>query len=184
MTVAPFRAHEMSDNFTIAIDRLIGHEGGYSDNRNDPGNWTGGRVGVGELKGTKFGIAANTYPTLDIKNLTRDQAVAIYRRDFWDSIRGDGLTLEVGFQLLDGAVNSGITQAVRWLQRAVGVADDGLIGPVSQAAFKAADQNDAVLLFNAERLEFMTRLSNWPDAGKGWARRIAANLRYGAQDNG
>lgn len=173
----------MSDNFTIAIDRLLSHEGGYSTVRADPGNWTGGRVGVGELKGTKYGIAAASYPTLDIKNLTHAQAVSIYRRDFWNAINADTLPLAVGFQLLDGAVNSGPAQALRWVQRAVGVADDGRIGPVTLAAIKRADVSDVVLLFNAERLDFMTRLKNWPDAGKGWARRIAANLRYGASDN-
>lgn len=53
--------------FDKAFDRLIGHEAGYSNDRRDPGNWTGGIVGKGQLKGTKFGIAANTYPNLDIK---------------------------------------------------------------------------------------------------------------------
>ncbi len=173
----------MTDNFTRAIERLLSHEGGYSNVRTDPGNWTGGRVGVGELKGTKYGIAASSYPQLDIRNLNYAQAVSIYRRDFWDAIRGDSLPFAAAFQLLDGAVNSGIGQALRWVQRAVGVADDGLIGTVSQAAIKRADVSDVVLLFNAERLDFMTRLKNWPDAGKGWARRIATNLRYGASDN-
>lgn len=171
------------DRFPQFIDRLLAHEGGYTDDRRDPGNWTGGKVGVGQLKGTKFGIAANTYPTLDIKNLTRAQAVEIYRRDFWERSRSDRLHPAVGFQLLDGAVNSGIPQASRWLQRAVGVADDGIIGPVTLAAIRAADHNDMVLLFNAQRIDFMTRLKNWPVHGAGWMRRIASNLRYAASDN-
>lgn len=173
----------MTDPFRKFIDRLLSHEGGYTADRRDPGNWTGGRVGVGQLKGTKFGIAANTYPQLDIKNLTRDQAVEIYRRDFWGAAKCDRLPPAVGFQLLDGAVNSGIPQATRWLQRAVGVADDGILGPVTLAAIRAADPNDLVLLFNAQRIEFMTRLSTWAVHGAGWMRRIAANLRYAATDN-
>lgn len=173
----------MTDPFRKLIDRLLSHEGGYTADRRDPGNWTGGRVGVGQLKGTKFGIAANTYPQLDIKNLTRDQAVEIYRRDFWEAAKCDRLPPAVGFQLLDGAVNSGIPQATRWLQRAVGVADDGILGPVTLAAIRAADPNDLVLLFNAQRIDFMTRLSTWAVHGAGWMRRIAANLRYAATDN-
>ncbi len=165
------------------IDRSLSHEGGFTADRRDPGNWTGGRVGAGELKGTKFGIAANTYPTYDIRNLTRPQAIAIYKRDFWERARCDRLPAVIGFQLLDGAVNSGITQATRWLQRAVGVADDGMIGPVTLAAITAADPNDIVLRFNADRLEFLTRLSTWTVHGAGWSRRIAGNLRYAAQDN-
>ena len=173
----------MTDGFPTFIDRLLSHEGGYSRDRNDPGNWTGGAVGVGTLKGTKFGVAANTYPHLDIKNLTRDQAIAIYRRDFWDRARCDRLPGAVAFQLLDGAVNSGIAQASRWLQRAARVADDGLIGPVSLAAIKATDPNDLVYRFNADRIEFMTRLKNWKHHGAGWMRRIAQNLRFAAIDN-
>lgn len=173
----------MTDRFPQFIDRLLSHEGGYSADRNDPGNWTGGRVGAGELRGTKFGIAANTYPQLYIKNLTRDQAVEIYRRDFWEAAKCDRLPPAVGFQLLDGAVNSGIPQATRWLQRAVGVADDGILGPVTLAAIRAADPNDLVLLFNAQRIDFMTRLSTWAVHGAGWMRRIATNLRYAATDN-
>lgn len=173
----------MNDHFATFIDRLLSHEGGYSSDRTDPGNWTGGRPGVGELRGTKFGIAANTYPTLDIINLTRAQAIAIYRRDFWLAAKCQLLPPSTAFQLLDGAVNSGIAQATRWLQRAVGVADDGAIGPVTLAAIKGKDPNDIVLLFNAERLDFMTRLNNWTHHGRGWARRIAGNLRFAATDN-
>lgn len=173
----------MADKFDTFIRRILSHEGGYSTDRTDPGNWTGGRVGVGTLKGTKFGIAANTYPTLDIKNLTWETAAALYRRDFWDAAKAASLPPAVGFQLLDGAVNSGVRRATQWLQRAARVADDGIIGPASLAAIKAADPNDLVFRFLAERLEFMTGLVNWPNHGKGWARRIAANLRLAAEDN-
>lgn len=173
----------MTDLFRTFIDRLLAHEGGYSADRNDPGNWTGGAKGVGQLKGTKFGIAANTYPTLDIKNLTREQAIEIYRRDFWLRAKCDQMPRAAAFQLLDGAVNSGIGQAARWLQRAASVADDGLIGPMTLAAIKRMDPNDLVLRFNAQRLDFMTRLKNWPHHGAGWVRRIAANLNHAATDN-
>ena len=173
----------MADHFDKFIRRILSHEGGYSTDRSDPGNWTGGKVGVGTLKGTKYGIAANTYPTLDIKNLTWDQAAAIYRRDYWLASKADKLPPAVGFQLLDGAVNSGVRRATQWLQRAARVADDGIIGPVTQRAIDAADPSDLVMRFVAERLDFMTGLSNWPNHGRGWARRIAANLRHGAEDN-
>lgn len=173
----------MADKFDTFIRRILSHEGGYSIDRADPGNWTGGRVGVGALKGTKFGIAANTYPDLDIKNLTWETAAALYRRDFWDAAKAASLPPAVGFQLLDGAVNSGVRRATQWLQRAARVADDGILGPASLAAIKAADPNDLVFRFLAERLEFMTGLTNWPNHGKGWARRIAANLRLAAEDN-
>lgn len=173
----------MKDHFPTFIERLLSHEGGYSADPEDPGNWTGGAKGVGTLKGTKFGIAANTYPQLDIKRLTREQAIEIYRRDFWARAKCAQLPKAAAFQLLDGAVNSGIGQAARWLQRAVGVADDGLIGPATLAAVSRTDANDLVLRFNAQRIDFMTRLKNWKHHGAGWMRRIAGNLNYAAIDN-
>jgi len=161
--------------FDIAFDRLMGNEGGYTDGKGDPG---------GE---TNWGISKRSYPLVDIKRLTRDEAKAIYLRDFWLRINADRLCATgrdgVAFQVFDFAVNSGIETAVRYLQRALGVADDGHWGPRSQAAADAASETDMIMLLNAERLDFMTRLDNWPTASRGWARRIVADLRYGAADS-
>lgn len=170
-------------NFDTAFERLIGHEGNFSDLASDPGNWTGGRVGVGLLKGTKFGIAANTYPDLDIKNLTLGEARAIYRRDWWDKIAADALPPAVVFQMWDFAVNAGMGTARRGLQYAAGVAQDGKIGPLTIAAVTMADMNDLLMKFNAYRLRHYTSLSTWATFGKGWTNRVAAQLDYAAQDN-
>lgn len=158
-------------DFDTAATRLLGHEGRYVNNPRDPG---------GE---TNWGISKRSYPNLDIRNLTREQALAIYRRDFWDRVNGDKLHDGVAYQLFDFAVNSGIETAIRYLQRALGVADDGHWGPLSQAAADRTGESDTIMLLCAERLDFMTRLSNWSDASRGWARRIAGNLRYGAIDS-
>jgi lysozyme family protein len=158
-------------NFDTAFDRLIGHEQGYVNDPNDPG---------GE---TNWGISKRSYPHLDIKNLTREDSKAIYRRDFWNRIKADTLYDGVAYQTFDFAVNSGIETAVRYLQRAVGVADDGHWGPASMAAATAMSESDTIMRLNGERLDFMTRLRNWPHASRGWARRIAQNLRYGAIDS-
>lgn len=156
--------------FDTAFDRLIGHEGGYVNDPKDPG---------GE---TNWGISKRSYPKLNIKKLTREGAREIYRRDFWQRIRADALPDGVAYQLFDFAVNSGIETAVRYLQRALGVADDGHWGPVSQQAANNTSETDMIMALNAERLDFMTRLKNWSNDGKGWTRRIAQNLRYGVMD--
>lgn len=171
------------NKFLLYINRLLESEGGYSADRTDPGNWTGGRVGVGHLKGTNWGIAAASYPNLDIKALSRDDAINIYKRDFWDQCHADLLPSAVAFSALDGAVNSGCVRSIQWLQESAGVADDGKWGPFTEAAIKRADPNDLLLRYNANRLEFMTRLAAWDTQGKGWARRIAKNLLLGAEDN-
>lgn len=157
--------------FDDACDRVLGHEGRYVNNPKDPG---------GE---TNWGISKRSYPTVDIRHLTREGAKDIYRRDFWNRINADRLCDGVAFQLFDFAVNSGIETAVRYFQRALGVADDGHWGPISQAAADGTSESDQIMLVLAERLDFMTRLSNWEDASRGWARRIAANLRFGAKDS-
>lgn len=159
------------DRFDQFIERLLSHEGGYVNDPRDPG---------GE---TKWGISKRSYPKVNIRTLSRESAIEIYRKDFWQRSGANALPDAVGFQLLDAAVNSGIGQATRWLQRALGVADDGIIGPATRSALSQSDPNDVVMRFLGERLDFMTRLTTWPTYGKGWARRIAQNLRYGAQDN-
>lgn len=156
-------------NFDTAFTRLIDSEGGYVNNPADPG---------GE---TKFGISKRSYPDLDIANLTLDQAKAVYLRDFWNPL-GDAHPA-IKFQCFDFAVNSGIGTAIRKLQLAVGVADDGHWGPKSAAALAAMDLNDVLMRFAAQRLLFMTSLSNWEHNSKGWARRIAKDLLYAAEDN-
>ena len=170
-------------NFDTSFERLIGHEGAYSDDRRDPGNWTGGRVEVGELKGTKYGIAANTYGDIDIKNLTLEGAKAIYYRDWWLKIGADELPSPVVFQMWDFAVNAGMGKARQALQYAAGVAQDGNVGPMTLAAVKRTELNDLLLKFNAYRIRFYTSLSTWPTYGKGWANRVAWQLDYAAQDN-
>ena len=157
-------------NFDTAFDRLIGHEGDYVNNPDDPG---------GE---TKWGISKRSYPHLDIKSLTRDQAKEIYRQDFWDKI-GDSAHSAVKFQLFDFAVNSGIKRAIKELQRAVKVVDDGDWGPKSQDAAVAMDHNDILMRVLGFRLRFMVKLPNWKHASAGWAIRIADNLLYAADDN-
>lgn len=170
--------------FDKAIARVLPIEGGLSMRRSDPGNWTGGHVGVGKLLGTKYGIAANTYPTLDIKNLTWDDAKVIYKRDFWDKVHaGTELPAAVAFSGLDGAINSGQARSIAWLQFAAHVTADGVWGPVTRAAIAAADPNDMLLRYLAKRQRFMTGLGNWAENSRGWAIRICDCMLFGAEDN-
>ena len=156
--------------FEQAFDRLVDHEGGYVFNVNDPG---------GE---TKFGISKRSYPLLNIKTLDIESAKAIYLKDFWKPL-GDDAHPSIKFQAFDFAVNSGIQTALRKLQRVIGVADDGHFGPVSRKALNAMPVSDVLMLYLAERLDFMARLTTWDSFGRGWARRIVKDLRYAALDN-
>jgi lysozyme family protein len=164
-------------NFERILNVVLGSEGNYTDNQADPGNWSGGSVGSGQCRGTKFGISAAAYPDLDIANLTLGGAQAIYRRDYWDKIAGDHLPVDLGLLVFDAAVNNGVGRAVRWLQQVVGVNQDGAIGPQTlQALDRAIEQPAghqhlcAELL--AQRMVFMAALPTWREFGLGWARRL------------
>ena len=173
----------MGLTFDTAFDRLIGHEGKFTNDPKDRGNWTTGVIGKGQCKGTKYGISAMTYPDLDIRNLTLDQAKAIYKRDWWDRINADDLHPAIVFQVWDFAVNAGMGTAKRKLQKAVNVAEDGIIGPMTIKAIKKADLNDVLMKFNSAKLKHYTSLSTWPRYGKGWTNRTADQLNYAALDN-
>lgn len=157
-------------NFDTAFDRLLGNEGGYTAGAGDPG---------GE---TNWGISKRSYPQLDIKALTREQAKAIYLRDFWQRGQMDQFDGALAYQVFDFAVNASIETAVRKLQAAAGVADDGHIGPVTVAAIKAMQVPEMLALFTAEVLEFRSNLSTFPTFGRGWTRRAVADIRYAVND--
>ena len=168
-------------DFDKSFARLINSEGGFSNNPADDGNWTGGKQGLGEIKGTKYGIAASSYPYLDIENLTLDDAKAIYKRDFWD-ILGDA-DAAIKYQLFDAAVNHGRGNAIRFLQRAVGVADDGDWGQHSQGALDKMEKNDILFRFLAYRFKFWASLTKFDTFGRGWVNRGADDLLYASEDN-
>lgn len=150
--------------FDEAFPRLIQHEGGYVNDPRDPG---------GE---TRWGISKRSYPHLDITNLTLAQAAEIYRRDYWGPAGCEAVPAQIRFDLFDMAVNSGVRQAVRALQRAVGEVEDGILGPRTLQAIGSLPPARLVARFNGARLAFMVALPTWDAFGRGWARRIAANL--------
>lgn len=160
--------------FDEALSRLIGHEGGFVDHPADPGGATNWGI-------TERVARANGY-TGAMRAMPRSVAAQIYRRQYWAAVRADDLPREIAFQVFDAAVNHGPTQAVRWLQAAVGTTQDGLIGPKTLQAAALSNRYTLPLLYNAQRLNFYTGLSTWPTFGRGWARRVAGNLTYAAKD--
>lgn len=161
--------------FNEFFDRLMQHEGGYVNHPNDPG----GETMWGVTKRVARGHGYNG----PMRSLPKSLAQEIADKSYWQAIQGDKLDRAIAWQLVDAAYNHGNRNAVKFLQRAVGVSDDGIIGPRTLAAVNAKDKNDVLMLFNAERLEFYTKLGTWQTFGRGWARRIAGNLRWAAKDN-
>lgn len=151
-------------NFDACFERLLGHEGGYVDHPADPGG------------STKYGISRRAYPGEDIQGMTLERAKEIYLRDYWGPAGCDAVPDALRFDLFDMAVLSGVKTAVRCLQRAAGADADGILGPRTLIAVQYVPAPRLLARFNGARLAALTELPTWPAFGKGWCRRIAANL--------
>ena len=152
-------------DFDTAIGKVLHHEGGYSDHHDDPGGRT--RYGITEAVARRVGYRGA------MSELPLELAKQIYRREYWDAVRADEMPPAVRYPLFDAAVNSGVGQAIRWLQRAAGVEADGVIGPRTLAAVNGMEGSGLRARMLAQRLRMMTTLDNWPSFSRGWARRIA-----------
>ena len=154
--------------FDEAFHELLGHEGEYVDHPRDPGGAT--RWGVTERVAREYGYAS------DMKVFPVETAKAIYRKQYWDAVRAEELPAPLRYPTFDAAVNSGVAQAVKWLQRTVGAVDDGKIGPETLRVANGSDAEKAARQMTGRRLRFMTELATWPAFGRGWSKRIAAVL--------
>ncbi|GHT91989.1 hypothetical protein FACS1894122_05210 [Alphaproteobacteria bacterium] len=143
-----------STKFLKAFEYLMYHEGGYSNNQADAG---------GE---TKFGISKRSYPHLDIKKLTQDQARQIYFVDFWLKGKYESIDDEhIALKVFDLAVNVGIPQANKLIQRAlrstgVSVTEDGIVGPVTLKAINNADSTDLLTALKSEAAGYYRLIAN------------------------
>lgn len=157
----------MDSKFLKAVEVVLAHEGGYVNNPNDPG---------GE---TKFGISKRSYPSLDIKNLTKQQAIDIYYRDWWVKYRYREIAdVDLATKVFDLSVNMGPSQGHKILQRAINFVEDGnlevdgIIGPKTIAAANSADVEKVLqtmrfmaaeyyYLLAKRRKEFRSFLMGW-----------------------
>lgn len=166
-----------ASSFDAALARVLDHEGGYSNHPADPGGPTmkGIIQRVYDAYRTRSG-----QPLRPVRQIERDELVAIYRSQYWDAVRGDDLPAGLDYMVFDGAVNSGPAQAAKWLQRALAVPADGQVGAVTlAAAARCADLGALVDDICARRLAMLKRLATWPVFGAGWGRRVADVRRVG-----
>ena len=131
---------------------VLSHEGGLQKRTDDPGNWTGGRVGMGKLVGTNFGISAASFPLVDIENLTIEEAKTIYRNNYYIAVSCHKMPYPLALVVFDAAVNQGLGWATRQLQNLLGVVTDGDIGPKTQEAIALSFGKKIVRSFIVRRL--------------------------------
>lgn len=156
-------------NFDQAFVQLHGHEGGYSFHPRDPGGET--------MWGVTARVARKEGYLGEMRDLPLAQAKEIYRKRYWDAVRADEMPEAIRYPLFDAAVNSGPPQAIEWLQEAVNVEQDGILGPMTMNALGKVNPLFIAILLVCARGEFMTNLPTWPAFGKGWTRRLLANFK-------
>lgn len=161
-------------NFKLALKRVLEHEGGYVNHPSDPGGET--NFGITKATAKAFGYNGS------MKNIPMSVVEDIYKKQFWDKIKADNFPLVFAFQYFDAAVNHGIGNANKMLQRAVGVKDDGAVGPVTLNAVEKYSSHQLASKFLSKRVSFYTSLKTFNTFGKGWMNRVAINLQHLAQD--
>ena len=158
----------MKSNFAKCLPEILKHEGGWADHPADPGGATMKGITIGTYRQWK----GRAVTKAELKSISDEEVAAIYKRNYWDKVRGDDLPAGLDLVAFDAAVNSGPSRGARWLQTALGVAADGKIGPKTIAAAEAADAATAINRALDVRLSFLKGLKTWPTFGKGWGRRI------------
>lgn len=169
--------------FKPALAVVHVYEGGYSNHPSDPG-------GV-----TLEGVIQRVYDGYrkragkPQRRLTREmigdpewieERNDIYRRQYWNAVHGDALPAGVDLVMFDGAVNSGPSQATKWLQRALGVKPDGDFGEATLDAVRSHPDHDALCAeICRRRLGMLQALKTWPTFGNGWSKRVANVQRKG-----
>ncbi|MDK1490497.1 glycoside hydrolase family 108 protein [Sinorhizobium sp. 7-81] len=165
-----------ASGFKAALARVLVHEGGFVDHPRDPGG------------ATNQGVTQRTYDayrrskkqrTRSVKAMVAAERDAIYKRQYWDAIKGDKLPAGIDYVLMDGAVHSGPKQSIKWLQRGLGAAYQGQIdGVMGIATFAALDAtaNHAALIDRIcdRRMAFLRALKTWSTFGRGWEKRVAS----------
>ncbi len=138
-------------DFDPAVAKTLIREGGarFTDNPDDHGG------------ATKYGISQRAYPNVDIRNLTEDQARAIYKRDYWDRVAGDTVKSQtIAENLFDTAVNMGVTTATKLAQMTLGVDVDGKFGPGTVKAVNAVDESEFLSEFTLAKVARYAAICN------------------------
>lgn len=161
----------MKANFDAALAAVLKHEGGWADHPADPG----GATMKGVTKRTLEAHLGRAVTKEELRNISDETLENIYRRRYWNAVRGDDLPSGVDYAMFDYAVNSGPQRAIRSAQKVVDVAQDGVLGPKTMAAILARCAHGAdkfIIEYSEDRDAFLRRLSAFPVFGRGWVRRV------------
>ena len=156
-------------NFEKCLEIILHHEGGYVNHPKDPG---------GE---TNLGVTKRVYEewggTKDMKDLTVEDVAPIYKKNYWDRVKGDDLPSGLDLCIFDFAVNAGPGRAAKMIQKMIGVTVDGGIGPNTLRAIGLYEEEmggvaEVIVEYQKQRQAYYESLSTFDTFGRGWTRRV------------
>jgi lysozyme family protein len=185
-----------SKSFPQSLQLVLAHEGGYVNHPADPGGAT--NKGVTQKVYDTYRRSLKEAPR-SVKSITKDEVADIYRNQYWGKVDGDALPAGLDYAVFDYAVNSGVSKAVKDLQRTLrglsnklgevaNVRVDGVMGQSTIAAAEAAANDDEVGIITSlcdRRMTFLKSLKTYGTFGKGWKRRVMGAVEgYQETDKG
>lgn len=157
------------DRFSTCLAIVLGHEGGFANDPQDPG----GPTMMGITQETLAAWRGKPVTAEEVRALTRSEARAIYRTNYWNRLRCDDLPPGLDLMLFDFGVNAGVGRSARFLQGIVGARIDGAIGPLTLAAVRRFPVGYVLDRFADRKEEHYRGLATFPRFGRGWLRRAA-----------
>ena len=158
----------MKENFNEALKAILKHEGGFVNHKLDPG----GMTNLGVTKKVWEAWVGKAVGEKEMRALTPATVAPLYKKQYWDAVKGDELPAGLDYLMFDFAINAGPGRAIKTMQKAIGTNPDGAIGPKTMAALKAADPTDLIAKFSVEKELFYKALPTFATFGKGWLRRV------------
>ena len=159
----------MNRNWNKSFDLVIVNEGGYVDNKLDPG----GATNWGCTQASWEGYIGHKVSVDDMKALTKEDVKPLYKKRYWDAIHGDAIPSGLDYCLFDCAINSGVNRSAKIIQEIVGVFADGAIGNNTVSAITQLNPVTAINEFCDKRQAFLESLKTFPVFGKGWSKRVS-----------
>ena len=158
----------MTENFDHSLDLVLKSEGGFVNNPKDPG----GMTNLGVTASTWANFKGRNTNEKEMRSLTRDDVAPLYEKKYWDTCKCDDLPSGVDYLVFDFAVNSGPGRSVKILQRALGLPEDGAVGPVTIQTIDVMDKTELIARFSDAKKQFYESLPTFATFGNGWLKRV------------
>ena len=158
----------MQSNWKRSFELMLQSEGGFANHPSDPG----GMTNLGVTKATWENWIGRASNEAEMRGLTPEKVEPMYKKKYWDAVRGDELKVGIDYLMFDFAVNAGAGRAIKTLQTAIGVPADGGFGPITMAAMKSFEPVKLIERFSQAKEDFYRSLNTFDVFGKGWLNRV------------